>query len=162
MPFKFDQTCSCKTGNQVPGCHLTYVGSSREVSIYACQHVPTLSTSPQAGVESLGATLKHLCSLLFVGYGSTMSEHALPFIQAPTIASTSPLAEPSGEARAQQTPDSAVLCLGGSRLTETQAAYPADSKEKEKAKKKAEKEAGIERQVVKRKKIMEDHYDDWR
>jgi hypothetical protein len=76
VPFKFYQTCSCKTGNQVPGCHLTYyVGSSRAISTYACEHVPTLSTSPQAGVESLGATLKYLCSLLLVGYGSTAFEH---------------------------------------------------------------------------------------
>ena len=44
--------------------------------------------------------------------------------------------------------------------TEAQAAYPTDSKAREKAKKKADKEAGIERPVVKRKKIMEDHYDD--
>ena len=52
VPFKFYQTCSCKTGNRVPGCHLTYyVGSSRAISTYACEHVPTLSTSPQAGVE---------------------------------------------------------------------------------------------------------------
>ena len=44
--------------------------------------------------------------------------------------------------------------------TEAQAAYPTDSKTREKAKKKADKKAGIERPVVKRKKIMEDHYDD--
>ena len=119
--------------------------------------MPTLSTSQQASVESLGAPRIHLCSLLLAGYGSAAFEHALPVMPAPTIASKSPFAEPSGTAEAQQTPDSAVHCLGGSGHTESQAAYPTDSKQKEKAKKKAEKEAGIEREVVKRKKVMEDH-----
>ena len=136
VPFKFYQTCSCKTGNQVLGCHLTYyVGCSRSIDTYACSHVPTLSTSQQAGVVSLGASFKHLCSLLFVDYGSTAPEHVLPVIRTPTSACTSPPAEPSGKAGAQQTPDSAVHyrdsaehcrdsavhCLGGSRSTETQA-----------------------------------------
>ena len=63
VPFKFFQTCSCKTGNGVPGCHLTYyVGGSVTLKTEACGHVPTLSTSPQASLESLGGTLYYLCA----------------------------------------------------------------------------------------------------
>jgi hypothetical protein len=50
--------------------------------------------------------------------------------------------------------------LGESRLTGARSAYPTDAKEKDKAKKKADKEAGIERQAQRRKKVMEDHYYD--
>ena len=42
VPFKFYQTCSCKTGDCVPGCHLTYfVGSNRHVELHPCIDVPT-------------------------------------------------------------------------------------------------------------------------
>merc|ERR1712051_687184 len=39
-------------------------------------------------------------------------------------------------------------------------AYPTDAKEREKERRKTEKEQGIERKVVKRKKVLEDHHDD--
>jgi hypothetical protein len=80
------------------------------------------------------------------------------------------LATSSDNARAQQTPDSTVYTnpvvhpndgdLGGSRPTGTQIAYPTDAKEREKARRQADKEAGVERVVQKRKKVIEDHYDD--
>ena len=61
VPFKFYQTCSCKTGDCVPGCHLTYyVGSSRHVDLYPCIDVPTYGVSQLAGVNSLGGTIKTL------------------------------------------------------------------------------------------------------
>ena len=50
--------------------------------------------------------------------------------------------------------------LGGSLPTEAQASFPTDAKEREKAKRKADKEAGVDKQVQRRKKVMEDHYDD--
>ena len=40
------------------------------------------------------------------------------------------------------------------------AAYPTDATERERERRKAEKEAGVERTVVKRQKIVEDHHDD--
>ena len=43
---------------------------------------------------------------------------------------------------------------------ELQVAFPTDSKMREKARRKAEKEQGIERVVKKTKKIVEEHYDD--
>ena len=61
VPFMFTQTCSCMTGNAVPGCHLTcYVGSSKHVHTYPCADIPTLSTSPQASLNCLGGTFKFL------------------------------------------------------------------------------------------------------
>ena len=38
--------------------------------------------------------------------------------------------------------------------------YPTDAKEREKTRRKEEKAQGIEKKVVKRKKVMEEHYDD--
>ena len=66
------------------------------------------------------------------------------------------------EAGAQQTPDSAVPVTGpsGGQRAEAQAAYPTDSKAREKEIRKAEKEAGIVRTVKKRPKQVEEHYDD--
>ena len=40
------------------------------------------------------------------------------------------------------------------------AAYPTDAKERERNRRNADKEAGIERTVVKRQKVVEDHHDD--
>ena len=57
-PFKFCQTCSCKAGNNVPGCHLAcLVGATTAIDMSPCAEVPTLSATPRAGVESLGGLL---------------------------------------------------------------------------------------------------------
>jgi hypothetical protein len=50
--------------------------------------------------------------------------------------------------------------LGGSLLAEAQASFPTDIREGEEAKRKVDKESGVERQVQHRKKVMEDYYDD--
>ena len=106
VPFKFYQTCSCKTGDCVQGCHLTYyVGSSRHIDLHPCVDALTYSTSLQASVESLGGTIKHLCSLLLARYGGTALKHVSRAGHAPAICH---LATSSDNARAQQTPDSAV------------------------------------------------------
>ena len=64
-PFKFHQTCSCQTGNAVPGVHLTcYVGSSIPISISPCSEVPTLSTTSQASLNCFGGTIKYLFASL--------------------------------------------------------------------------------------------------
>ena len=63
-PFKFHQTCSCKTGNRVLGCHLTcFVGCSRAVMSEPCSEVPTLCTTSQAAIESFGGTILPLSRL---------------------------------------------------------------------------------------------------
>ena len=85
VPF-FYQTCSCKTGDCVPGCHLTYyVGSNRHVDLYPCIDVPTYSPSQLAGVNSLGGTIKHLCSLPLARYAGTALEHVSPAGHPPAI-----------------------------------------------------------------------------
>ena len=66
---------------------------------------------------------------------------------------------------AQQTPDSAqhleLSDYGLNQLeSEINQSLPTDAKEREKERRTAEKEAGIERVVVKRKKVLEDHHDD--
>ena len=63
-PFKFSQTCSCRTGNRIPGCHLTcYVGCSGKVTPGPCSEVPTLCTTSHAAIESFGGTVQHLIGL---------------------------------------------------------------------------------------------------
>ena len=57
-PFKFCQTCSCKTGNVVPGCHLTcLVGATTAIDMSPCAEAPTLSATPSVRVLSLGGLL---------------------------------------------------------------------------------------------------------
>ena len=78
VPFKFCQTCSCKLGNRVPGCHLTcLVGATTDdIPMSPCGEVPTLSATPTASVLSLGGSvsyialhLRHtLCARLGSGY----------------------------------------------------------------------------------------------
>ena len=57
-PFRFRQTCSCKTGNVVPGCHLTcLVGTTREeIQMSPCAEVPTYCATSLAAAQSLGGT----------------------------------------------------------------------------------------------------------
>ena len=69
-PFKFRQTCSCKTGNAVPGCHLTcLIGATADVDMSPCAEVPTLSATPFASVSSLGGTLYTLLRMPALGQG---------------------------------------------------------------------------------------------
>ena len=70
VPFKFRQTCSCKTGNAVPGCHLTcLIGASKEIDVSACAEVPTLSATAEATVTCLGGVLSTLCTCLLSADG---------------------------------------------------------------------------------------------
>ena len=190
VPFRFRQTCSCKTGNVVPGCHLTcLIGSTKEIDMSPCAEVPTYCATSQASVLSLGGTLLTLSvSLLFT---------AATLCCRPTADGTG---APSIWVGPQQTPDSALTVgavdsalpgvdrdsaltpltrRGDSALTVgavdsalvrsrdlalnsamTQPAFPTDAKEREKRRRQLAKEAGNEHVVQKRKKIMEDHHDD--
>ena len=200
IPFKFHQTCSCKLGNKVPGCHLTcLVGATTDkIPMSPCGEVPTLSATPTASVLSLGGSvsyialhLRHtLCARLGLGYRAGETVGTLLSLATPPGAfccrpvsdgrhqsprSIGDLGQPSGS---QRTPNSAQSPRANSALLQittaensahdrvensvpiTHDAYPTDAKEREKNRRKQEKEAGIERVVKKRKKIMEDHYDD--
>ena len=62
-------------------------------------------------------------------------------------------------ARTGEPPEPSVGEIGGSNSPAPQA-YPTDAKVREKERRKAEKAAGVEHKVKKRKKIIEDHHDD--
>ena len=60
-PFKFRQTCSCKTGNGAAGCHLVcYVGCSKAIFTTPCDEVPTLCATSKAAADSLSGTILYL------------------------------------------------------------------------------------------------------
>ena len=181
-PFKFSQTCSCQTGNRMPGCHLTcYVGCSGKVTSGPCSEVPTLCATSHAAIESFGGTIQHLIAsseLASKGAQANPMEeverlnpeeaaNARLLVTAPTLCRSAPQTgtEP------QQTPDSAHAQKTPEQNPESsipsipkpstkQVAFPTDAKEREKARRKDEKERGIETVVKKRKKVMEDHHDD--
>ena len=75
---------------------------------------------------------------------------------------------PSCEAQLEETATSVLHSTNrtkrrqcrGNLLVDPATAYPTDSRERQKAKEKKDKEAGIERVVVKKFKKVEDHYDD--
>ena len=92
VPFKLYQTCSCKMGNNTPGCHLTcFVGCSTPLKTMACNEVPTVCASAHAAVLRLGLTLNSLFPAVlpsapqqvwppepaaYVGTGSQNPEHS--------------------------------------------------------------------------------------
>ena len=161
-PFKFCQTCSCRTGNKVAGCHLTcFVGCSSALRTEPCAEIPTLSATTQASLESFGGTICNLtASLYLVGKktgdclqveakGLKPTEELSPVL---ATAQTLCRSTPSG-VEPQQAPDSALHTALAQRIkpdsmahSKTEVAYPTDAKEREKAKRKEEKECEIEKQ----------------
>jgi hypothetical protein len=64
-PVGFSQTCSCKLGNAVPGCLLTYyTGNSCGIETEPCDHVPTPGGTGRAVSYSLSGALVALCASL--------------------------------------------------------------------------------------------------
>ena len=88
------------------GCHLTmYIGSNCKMQVHACTEVPTTSTSPQASLDSLGGAVNYLTSRAVLGSscGGSCDDQQATSALCPLV---------SAEPEAQQTPDSAVPCLG--------------------------------------------------
>ena len=116
-PFKFWQTCSCKMGNAVPGCHLTcFIGTTQTVTMSPCAEVPTYSATSQSSVLSLGVTLFTLAAALLSEVGwrcdqslSATDPRCCPSVD--TLRRCAPRARAdaatSVAAEAQQAPDSA-------------------------------------------------------
>ena len=157
-PFKFSQACSCKLGNRIPNCHLAcYVASSQALGIEDCTEVPTLCATSQGATDSLGGILCHLTASVLARVPARKTLCPPAYVEAETLKHTS---------GAQHAPDSQPDCRAadsneaGSSGDPAQPSFPTDAKEREKERRKLEKEQGIEHKVVKRKKIMEDHYDD--
>ena len=73
-PFRFHQTCSCRVGNAVPGCHLALlIGTTMTDIMSPCAEVPTLSATPEAGLLCLGGTLLTLSASLLGGRAAAVS-----------------------------------------------------------------------------------------
>ena len=154
-PFRFCQTCSCKLGNGAPGCHFTmYIGTTLDFSPEPCSEVPSQSGTPESLMKSMVGTLTTMVS--FRG----REPHGTPVTDTGLYRAPADAFQPASGSRSrglQWTPDS---LLHTSDSHNNSSAFPTDAKEREKAWKKAEKEAGREVTVKKKKKIVEDHYDD--
>ena len=184
-PFKFQRTCSCKLGNYTPNCHFTYlVGSTVDLKLVGCAEVSPLSASREALQLSLGGALSSIatCGRLATRPCSRPGRDASRVAgdgRGPPVAASLAchprLASALGWedwGRSQQAPDSAICTpsvtgppVAGHAIADVsqhhpQHLFPTDSKAREKARRKAQKEAGNEHVVKKRKKIMEDHHDD--
>ena len=173
----FHLTCGCQHGQ--PECHTPYfVGTTSSVKFSHCSHVPTAEPTKEAKERGLaavaGAVLKSLGTSTETSMLSVASRHH------DTVAAGESLPYPLSEDGAQQIPNSSTtrsseevdqdanahtediqqITLTAQEATASTKCYPTDAKEREKNKLKAEKAAGIERVVKKRKKIVEDHWDD--
>ena len=121
-PFRFGQTCSCKTGNKLPGCHLTcLIGCSQEMQLTACTEVPTIAATSAAAVSSLGATVKYVAGCLSVIKHDRTDAMAVDVESAPQQVLDSTLAP---EKLKDETPSELRPAV----------AFPIGAKEKEKAK----------------------------
>ncbi len=169
--MSFHLTCGCQHGQ--PECHTPYfVGTTSSVKFSHCSQVPTAEPTKEAKERGLAAVA---CAVLkALEAGTVEGRHR------DTVAAGKSLPYPSPEGGAQQIPNSSTTrdswdvdqdanaetqdtqqALHVAEHDATQAdCYPTDAKEREKNKLKAEKAAGIERVVKKRKKIVEVHWDD--
>ena len=63
IPFGFSQTCSCRVGDGVPGCHVTtYVGTTEDLQLEACGAVPSTDITVQSAASSLAGLLMFVTS----------------------------------------------------------------------------------------------------
>ena len=75
-PFQFKQTCSCKLGNPVPGCHFTYyIGSSYRDDFEACSDIPTQTASVECLGKSMMKIVNNLIGPTGVVNGSSSDGH---------------------------------------------------------------------------------------
>ena len=61
-PFRFSQTCSCKTPGNTSQCHFTYyVGTTAQCHLEACDQVPTMGASVDAASRGICGLLLLVC-----------------------------------------------------------------------------------------------------
>ena len=61
-PFEFSQTCSCRVGDGVPGCHVTtYVGTVENFKFQMCESVPSTDITAQSSRRGFAGLLKFFC-----------------------------------------------------------------------------------------------------
>ena len=162
-------------GDPVPGCHFTFfVGCTTDVTCGVCECVPTLGASEEASLRALGGSIGFISLSTSVDprLGSALPEGSGRAQRTPDSAQIllqSPAAHDVSGAHSALTsiPYSAhsrrpAHDSGGrpSEASVPSSSFPTDQKEREKAKKKALKEAGVEVTVKKRFKVVEDHHDD--
>ena len=187
-PFRFKRQCSCQIGG-TESVHLTlFTGSSIDMGEkQGCGHVPTPGCSALALKRTFGGILLSLATAVSRSgwaFATTPVAFQPPLVtgRLPAGVSTALLPPRTGSsedvpaAGSQQAPDSRLSAhpIGGSLCAETDqrnftpsnrksttAAYPTDSKEKERNRRNKMKAEGQEIVVKKKKKFhVEDHYDD--
>ena len=155
-PFQFHRTCSCCLGDSVPGLHGSiYLGRSfgSNGDYASCAAVPTTGMTPQAMNRMLAGVLGALLPVpweLAACDSETVRHcgHSAP----------EPRCLP---APAQWVPDSSLDGLTNEKSQEIAAAFPTDSKERERNAKNLRKAQGLEAKEKKKKTfVIEDHYDD--
>ena len=177
-PFRFYRTCSCQLGNNVKGCHFAmYIGATWRLPFGPCAELPTLAATSAASLQSLGGTISAIAQTFPARQRSALRGETRHYQSTASDLPPTPLrgsagCDPSRQScsGSKQTPNSAVPFSpeGGPRadsrdqrdLRQQQTFNPTDAKVREKERRNRLKEQGIEHVVKKRKKIMEDHYDD--
>ena len=79
-PFKFQQTCSCKLGNAVPGCHMALlIGTTKGIDMSPCAEVPTLGKvctticDPSVPAEQSSCPTGESCNVVQDGSGNDLT-----------------------------------------------------------------------------------------
>ena len=163
-PFDFVQTCSCRVGDGAPGCHVTtFVGTSEDLQWNLCNAVPSTDITVRSANACLEGLLRVFWDRIALLRPPLTSRAASRLIG--QVETQSPSASPEV---LQQTADShcGPLCPHTARTDSAKnnslsaRSFPTDAKEREKIQRKLDKEKGIERQVRKKPKVCENHYDD--
>ena len=155
-PFQFHRTCSCCLGDSVPGLHGSiYLGRSfgSNGDYASCAAVPTTGMTPQALNRMLAGVLGSLLPVPWelAACDSETVRHCAHSAPEPRCL----------PAPAQRVPDSSLDGLTNEKSQEIAAAFPTDSKERERNAKNLRKAQGLEAKEKKKKTfVIEDHYDD--
>ena len=165
VPFTFHRTCSCCVGNSVPGLHAAIYlgrsfGSNGDYAI--CDAVPSTGMTPQAANRMLAGVVGSLLPVPWELAASDSDQNRPVGRVRQTVRHCAHSAhEPRClPAPAQWVPDSSP---DGPlpKSPETAAAFPTDSKERERDAKNLRKAQGLEAKEKKKKTFaVEDHYDD--
>ena len=112
-PFLFRETCSCRVGDGVPGCHITfYIGTSSNFKLEPCDAVPTTDITVQSANDSLHGLLQ------FVFCSPVTSNLALKCRVGPALVGRSHVGDTKVvEATSDQEGDSLTFPIGGSTAT---------------------------------------------
>ena len=158
--------CSCKLTNNSQKHQSFLIGTTLPKEWDTCNTIATEHTTTRDALECLEGITYTFCQAHLL-CGPAQQTMALRSTPGNASSSPSPLHHLWSSGEAQWTPDSTQAALPTTTvpptdqtLAQESCTYPTEAKEREKARKKRLKELGQDRPVVKRKKILEDHYDD--